>query len=171
MSRLVIKLKTIEWKLIPNTNCSASSMGQIRNDLTQEILVQSENGKGYLEVSSVGLPTSLVHRLVALAFHENPWNLPLVDHKNRIRNDNRSCNLMWANNSMNMLNRPKKQNTTSKYYGVTKTNKKWKAYLYVDGKSVSLGSFATEQEAGQAYNDYVTENKLPNQLNIMAFST
>ena len=37
-----------------------------------------------------------VHRVVAETFHANPENKPTVDHINRVRTDNRACNLRWA---------------------------------------------------------------------------
>ena len=37
-----------------------------------------------------------IHRLVAQHYIPNPENKPEVDHKNRIRNDNRIENLRWA---------------------------------------------------------------------------
>lgn len=37
-----------------------------------------------------------VHRIVAEVFHANPENKPTVDHINRVRTDNRACNLRWA---------------------------------------------------------------------------
>jgi len=49
-----------------------------------------------------------VHRLVASAFVPNPNNFPIVNHLNSIRDDNRSENLEWANQSMNNLHAAKK---------------------------------------------------------------
>lgn len=40
--------------------------------------------------------TSRVSRLVAIAYVPNPDNKPTVDHINRVRTDNRACNLRWA---------------------------------------------------------------------------
>lgn len=44
----------------------------------------------------------LIHRLVAEAFIPNPNNLPEVNHKNKIRNDNRAENLEWCNRNDNL---------------------------------------------------------------------
>lgn len=44
----------------------------------------------------------LVHRIVAEAFIPNPYNLPEINHKNKVRNDNRVENLEWCSRLDNL---------------------------------------------------------------------
>lgn len=105
-------------------NYSVSSEGRVRsNGLLKgknskvRILKTELSKKGYLRV---GLTKDgkqkkyLVHRLVAIAFLDNPNNLPEVNHRNEIKTDNRVENLEWMSrrDNMNYGDRTKKAVTT-----------------------------------------------------------
>lgn len=47
--------------------------------------------------------TQRIHRLVAIAFLDNPNDLPIVGHQNGVRWDNRVENLKWCTQSENIL--------------------------------------------------------------------
>lgn len=80
-----------------------SNYGDIRNKLTGKELALSLKRNGYLSVDlRYGEPRTVsVHRIVAIAFVENPCNLPCVNHKNEIKTDNSSDNLEWCTQKYN----------------------------------------------------------------------
>ena len=87
---------TEEWLPVNDyENYEVSSLGQVRNQKTKRILKAGSNG-GYL---TVGLrqdgssKSCSVHRLVALAFIENPENKAQVNHKDKVRSNNTVSNL------------------------------------------------------------------------------
>lgn len=66
-------------------------------------IIPQEDKDGYWRVQVHGKLYRL-NRLIALAFIPNPDNLPVVDHINRDRKDNRISNLRWASFKDNALN-------------------------------------------------------------------
>ena len=88
------------WKEVSvNSNYEISILGNIRNKNTKKILKPNNSNNGYLTVilSKHNIPKGyLVHRLVALTFLPNYYNKETVNHKNKIREDNRLWNLEWS---------------------------------------------------------------------------
>ena len=59
----------------------------------------------------------LKHRIIAEQFIPNPDNLPIIDHINRNKTDNRIENLRWVSNSDNSKNRTATSNgTVNEFY-------------------------------------------------------
>jgi hypothetical protein len=76
---------------------------QIRNMETKYILSEYLSN-GYPSVNLNG-KTHNKHRLIGLQFIPNPDGLPQVDHRNRIRTDNRIENLHWVSRAENNSNK------------------------------------------------------------------
>lgn len=74
-------------------------------EFSETILKPGKNRKGYyiiyLSVNSKKY-TKSIHRLVALAFIDNPNNLPQVNHINCNKLDNKVENLEWMSNLENL---------------------------------------------------------------------
>ena len=107
-----------EYRIINGfDNYEVSNLGNVKNKTSGRVLRQGYNHDGYPHVN-LNKRTKTIHRLVALAFIENPLSKPLVDHINNVRDDNRVCNLRWATNPNNGGNQKLSKNNTSGYKGV-----------------------------------------------------
>ncbi|EOS94747.1 HNH endonuclease [Erwinia tracheiphila] len=92
------------------------------------------------------------HRL-AWFYVYGEWPTEDIDHINRIRSDNRLCNLRLANKSQNQHNTGLGRNNSSGFKGVYFSTREGKflAQIMVSRKRVSLGYHRTAIEAHQAY--------------------
>lgn len=98
------------------------------------------NGKLYAE-----------HRLAWLFTH-GKWPEGEIDHINRVRDDNRIMNLRECSHAVNGKNITLYKSNTSGVPGVFQVRRsgKWIAYINVDGRRISLGTYAIREQAEQA---------------------
>lgn len=94
------------------------------------------------------------HRLAWLYVH-GEYPAQRIDHINRIRNDNRICNLREVSCKQNLENSGMWNTNTSGYKGVcwNKRAKKWIAQITHNYKHQNLGYFDTKEEAHEAYKE------------------
>ena len=159
-------MEEIYKKIDDYDNYEISNLGNVKNTDTGRILKPGKNTNGYYFVglSKNGIRKYFkIHKLIALHFIPNPENFPCIDHIDRDRTNNSISNLRWISNSNNLRNRPKMQNTSSKYMGVyfNKAKGKYKAYINIDNKLKHIGYYEKEEEdAGKAWDDYVKQHNL-----------
>lgn len=89
-------------------NYQISNYGRVWNTNTQRYLKPSPKENGYMAVNMVAIngkrKKEYLHRLVAIAFIDNPDNLPQIDHIDRDRSNNKVENLRWVSSSQNQRN-------------------------------------------------------------------
>jgi hypothetical protein len=112
-------------------------------------IVKGNDKNGYLRLSM----TICYKKYATLFLHHFAWycvygncDIEQIDHINRIKNDNRICNLRAVNNMQNQWNR----NDRKGYY-FKKNRQKYEAQIQVNHKLIYLGTYNTEQEARNAY--------------------
>ena len=99
--------KEIIWKDIPGYEglYKVSNTGKIFSVVTNRELSVIQKKDGYTCISLCDKDHNKkqyrIHQLVAKTFIPNPNNLPMINHKNEIKNDNRVENLEWCNNFYN----------------------------------------------------------------------
>lgn len=91
--------------------------------------------------------------LLAWVMMTGSWPDHEIDHGNRIRSDNRWCNLRAATSAENKRNGSGRHGRTSQYRGVSlnTARKKWVANISCNYKLIYIGSFDNEIDAARAY--------------------
>lgn len=85
-----------------------------------------------------------------------------VDHKDGNGLNNQKANLRKATHQQNCYNSKKRENTSSVYKGVTHTNSSknnpWMVRGQLDGTSIYLGIYSTQEEAALVYNNFARKS-------------
>jgi HNH endonuclease len=127
----------ITWRMDRATNAKAGDRAGCIN-----------RSDGYMVININGTNYS-AHRLIWL-WMTGEWPHEEIDHVNRIRHDNRFCNLREASPSENSFNSPTRGGKCETLpRGVHKTrNGKFQAKI---GRNIHIGTYDTVEEAGNAY--------------------
>lgn len=109
---------------------------------------------GYMVVS-IDSKNIKWHRLVYEYFKSSIPNDMFCDHIDNNRENNKISNLQLLSKLDNARKRMISKNNTSGCAGVSydSINRKWKAQICVDYKTINLGRFIMKEEAYQAYLD------------------
>lgn len=111
-----------EWKVSTLAiGCEVSNLGNVRKEGSTELKKVKVDTFGYMRMSGcLGRPMP-VHRVVATAFLPNPQGLPVVNHKDFNKANNKVENLEWMSHRDN-----------SRHSGATRR----KVILVLDGDKV-----------------------------------
>lgn len=116
-------------------------------------LTRYRMSSGYVTFSIRG-KTYYEHRL-AWFYVFGEWPAEQLDHINRVKSDNRIPNLRLCSASENRYNVPKRRHNTTGAKGVVFHPKcphhPYQAKIVVKGRVISLGYYATVEEAASAY--------------------
>lgn len=112
----------------------------------------SRDRDGYIKIMLCG--TSYRAHHLAWFYVTGQWPVLDMDHKNRIRDDNRFSNLRLATPGQNSANTGPRKRSKSGVRGIYFSPKHgtWRAITQKNRKQIYIGSFSTKDEAVAAYN-------------------
>ena len=148
-----------EWKVIKGyENYAVSNYGNVKNIKTNYQLKTRVNKKtGYVQVEirkDGKSRTFNCHRLVAIAFIDNPNNLEEVNHKDENKTNNHVDNLEWCDRKYNV-------NYGTHNERVSKT-KKENPHIYTDEESKRISERVSGEKHWNYGNTWDEETKTKN---------
>jgi hypothetical protein len=141
---------TLTWKQRPRHHFKSDVSMNIFNSTKQNKVAGDDSVNQYKNVA-IGGCSFKQHRIIwKLVTGEDPKGV--IDHKNKVKSDNRFINLRDVNVSENNENRNIDKSNTSGYIGVSlyKLSGRYRARKSVDGVRYDLGFFDTAHEANEA---------------------
>ena len=118
---------------------------------------------GYVVIGIDGY-NYFAHRLVWLYVYDQFPDLD-IDHIDGDKTNNKLSNLRCVSKSTNLQNQKKSQKGSfSGLLGAYPSGKRWRALIAIDHKTICIGSFATKEEAHQAY---LTKKRLIHEGNTL----
>jgi hypothetical protein len=114
-------------------------------------LAGTRTADGYTQVE-IDYRLYRAHRVIWLMM-TGKWPKHLIDHKNKMRADNRWKNLREATHAQNSRNRLPQSRSKSGSVGVYACGDQWYASIGLDGKNKYLGRFDTLDKAVAARAD------------------
>lgn len=112
------------------------------------------NGYAFIRIARQNV---YLHRLVAEAFLDNPYNLRCVDHIDRNRANNHINNLRWCSHRQNSYNAKIRTDNKSGISGICFHNGKWEAQISINGMK-HIDRFTTIEDAIEYRNRMVEEH-------------
>jgi len=145
-------------------NYMINKNGEIYSKNQKKVMKQSISNKGYYMIKlrkDNRCYSKLIHRLLGIQFLDNSNNLPLIDHKNRNKQDNNLNNLRWVTRSENCKNLGIKEDRDVKYVGVRKVKNKikkpYRSETTFNHKKYHVGYYDSAEEGYEAYKKFNLE--------------
>lgn len=147
------KVGNLTWRVRPPEHFPTQRGMRVHHSRFAGKVAGTLHGEGYWQII-LNMKMYLEHRLVWIWLHGSHAEGLDVDHINRVRLDNRECNLRLATRSENLRN-VERERGVSPLMGASfdkrRKKKPWYSRIRVNGKSVQLGRFKTAEEAHEAY--------------------
>ena len=130
------------------TNKKGRLIGSIDKDGYLVTNFKIDNKKHYM----------FVHRIIWIMNNGIISTDVSIDHINRIKTDNRMCNLRLSDSQSQQYNKGLSSKNTTGYKGVSPFKDMYIAQCKVNKRSIRIGVYHTKEEAKKAYDNFAIKN-------------